>query len=339
VKAGDRRSVGSRAWVTQLGFGGTAIGNLFRARTDAEADATLHAAWDAGVRYFDTAPLYGLTLSESRFGRFFSGRTRDSFSISTKVGRMLLPMAPQEAPLAAYVDVPRFRPRFDYSGDAILRSFEASLVRLGVDRIDILYLHDLTPMNTGSEEAYRHHLRIFLEEGGHDAMVRLRSEGQVNAIGVGVGAWQAAHELVERGDFDACLLAGRYTLLEQEALAVFLPLCLKRGVGVVIGGPYNSGILATGAVAGAMYNYKPAPPDVLETVRKVESVCADFGVSLSAASIQFPLHHPAVVSVIPGTGSPTEVAQAVAALESKVPENFYRALKNRGLLAPNAPTP
>jgi D-threo-aldose 1-dehydrogenase len=340
VRAADRRTVGrTDAWVTRLGFGGTAIGNLFAARTEREAADTLASAWDAGIRYFDTAPLYGLTLSETRIGRFLASRPRNDFSISTKVGRMLVPLGEGEPPVAAYVDVPRLRPHYDFTGDAILRCFEGSLVRLGLERVDILYLHDLTPMNMRSEEAYRHHFRVFFEQGGHEAMVRLRGEGSVGAIGIGVGDWRAAEELMTHGDFDACLLAGRYTLLEQEALASFLPLCERRNVGVVIGGPYNSGILATGAVPGALYNYHPAPPDVLARVAAIEATCRDFGTPLAAVALQFPLHHPAVVSVIPGAGSSREVATAVETMECRIPPGLYSALKARGLLAAGAPTP
>jgi len=340
MKASDRCRIGARGpEVTLLGFGGAAIGNLYRARSDDEARETLQAAWEAGVRYIDTAPLYGLTLSERRIGDFVKDKPRDSFTISTKVGRMLDPLAPGEpSPAAAYVDTPRFKPRFDYRGEAILASFEASLERLGLDHVDVLYLHDLTPINHGSQEAYQAHFRTFFDAGGHEAMIRLRAEGRVGAIGVGVGHWPAAQQLIEEGDFDACLLAGRYTLLEQEALASFLPLCERRGVGVVIGAPYNSGILATGAVEGATYNYRPAPPAILERVRRIKAVCQAHGAPLIAAALQFPLHHPAVASIVPGVGSPQEVAAAVATLETALPPALYAELKAEGLLAEAAPT-
>ncbi len=339
MNPGDRRGLGERGpLVTTLGFGGTAIGNLYRARSDTEAADTLQAAWEAGVRYFDTAPLYGLSLSEQRIGAFLRGRDRKDFVISTKVGRMLDPLGEGEpAAVAAYVDVPRYRPRFDYTSDAILRSFEASLERLGLDHIDVLYLHDLTPMNHGGDEPFEVHYRSFFEQGGHEAMVDLRKAGRVGAIGIGVGHWQAAQRLITDGDFDACLLAGRYTLLEQEALESFLPLCQRRGVGVVIGGPYNSGILATGAVEGATYNYRPAPPHILARVRRIERVCAAHGVPLIAAALQFPLHHPAVASTIPGAGSVEEVRAAADTLATPVPSALYADLKTEGLIAAEAP--
>jgi D-threo-aldose 1-dehydrogenase len=338
LRADERIAIGSRlVWVTRLGFGGTGVGNLFRARSDIEAQATLEAAWGAGIRYFDTAPLYGLTLSETRIGSFLASRQRADYSVSTKVGRTLAALASGETPMRAYVDAPALKPQFDYSRDAILRGFEASLARLQVDKVDILYLHDLTPMNIGSDEEYRRHFRVFFDAGGHEAMVRLRAEGKAGAIGIGVGHWPAAQELIEHGEFDACLLAGRYTLLEQDALASFLPLCERRGVRVVVGGPYNSGILATGATADAVYNYQPAPQQVLDRVRRIEQVCAEFETPLAAAALQFPLHHPAVASVIPGAGSVDEVRQAVATLERPIPTELYSAMKARGLLAADAP--
>jgi D-threo-aldose 1-dehydrogenase len=338
MRAADIRRLGASALsVSTLGFGTTAIGNLYRARTDAEADAALGAAWDAGVRYVDTAPLYGLTLSEQRLGAFLKGRPRGEVVISTKVGRLLEPPATDGFVAQVYKDAPKLTPRFDYTGDGIRRSFEESLARLGVEHIDLLYLHDLAPMNHASQEAYDHHFKSFFDAGGHEVMQTLKREGRVTAVGVGVGSAEAAARLLAAGDFDACLLAGRYTLLEQGALADFLPLCERRGVGVVIGGPYNSGILATGAVEGATYNYRPAPPDVAARVRRVEAVCTAHEVPLIAAALQFPLHHAAVASTIPGLATAQEVAQAVELINLPIPPEFYAALKAQDLIAADAP--
>ncbi len=339
MRASDRRRLGrSPVEVTVLGFGGTGIGNLYRPRSDGEAAATVQAAWDAGVAYFDTAPLYGLTLSEQRLGAFFRGRPREAFTLSTKVGRMLRPPAdPTAFVTTVYPDAPSLRPHFDYTGPAIRRSFAESLERLGVEMVDLLYLHDLAPMNHTSPEAYERHFRSFFEEGGYAAMAELKAGGRVRAIGVGVGSAEAATRLLKEGDFDAVLLAGRYTLLEQGALGDFLPLCERRGVGVVIGGPYNSGILATGAVEGATYNYRPASPEVLERVRRIEQICKAHNTPLIAAALQFPLHHPAVVSTIPGLATAAEVVQAVEMLEWPIPEAFYDDLRAEGLLADHAP--
>ncbi len=341
MRASDRRALGrSGVEVSLLGFGGTAIGNLFAAQTDETARATMDAAWDQGVRYFDTAPLYGLGLSEQRMGAALADRPREEFVISTKVGRVLDPGDGAAAARASmfYLDTPNVKPRFDYTHDGIMRSFGESLGRLGMDRIDVLLLHDLAPHNQGSVEAYEAQYEVFFGKGGYEAMTALRDQGAVKAIGVGVGDWRAAQRLVEQGDFNAVLLAGRYTLLEQDALASFLPLCEARGVGVVIGGPYNSGILATGAVEGARYNYRPAPPEVMEKVARIEKVCAAHKVSLTAAALQFPLHHPAVSSTIPGAGTPQEVATAAHTLAEPVPSSLYEALIAEGLLNPDAPT-
>lgn len=338
MRAAETRRLGRIGLhVSRLGFGSTAIGNLYRARTEGEAQAALQAAWDAGVRYIDTAPLYGLTLSEQRLGAFLADRPRDGFVISTKVGRMLEPPASRGFVAEVYKDAPELTPRFDYTGDAVRRSFEASLERLGLDRVDILYLHDLAPMNHASAEAYEQHFRSFFDEGGHEAMLALKAEGRVRAVGVGVGSAEAAQRLIQEGEFDACLLAGRYTLLEQGALDSFLPLCEARGVGVVIGGPYNSGVLATGAVEGATYNYRPAPPEVMDRVRRIEQVCAAHDTPLIAVALQFPLHHPAVASTIPGLGAASEVAEAVELIARDIPLALYTDLKAEGLLARDAP--
>jgi len=338
VRPDDLRTLGRTGIeLTLLGFGGATIGNLGRAYTDAEARETLEAAWRAGVRYLDTAPLYGVSLSERRIGEFLATRPAGEAVVSTKVGRLLDPVAPGQAPHPAFVDVPPLVPRFDYSRDGILRSFDESLGRLGLERIDILFLHDLAPMNQGGDAAYEAQFRILFERGGHDAMVELRAAGRVRAIGLGLGDWRAAERLIAEGDFDACLLAGRYTLLEQTALESFLPLCQRRGVGVVIGGPYNSGILATGAVAGARYNYRPAPAEILERVKRIEAVCRSYATPLIAAALQFPLHHPSVASTIPGMATPSEIAAAVETLSRPVPRALYEDLKSKGLIAAEAP--
>jgi D-threo-aldose 1-dehydrogenase len=337
MKPYERRTLGRTGIeLTLLGFGGATIGNLRRAYTDAEARAALEAAWGAGVRYIDTAPYYGVSLSERRIGDFL-GEGRPGALVSTKVGRVLAPLAPGQPPFPAFVDAPPLHPRFDYTRDGVLRSFDESLRRLGRERIDVLYLHDLAPMNHGGQEPYEQHFRAFFEDGGYEAMVELRASGRAAAIGIGLGDWRAAERLIESADFDACLLAGRYTLLEQTALEGFLPLCARRGVGLVIGGPYNSGVLATGAIEGAQYNYRPPPPEVLEKVRRIERVCEAHGVALIAAALQFPLLHPSIASVIPGTATPAEVSAAVATLETPIPAGLYADLKAEGLIAADAP--
>ena len=292
---------------TALGMGTAPLGNLYRAVDDAEAQAALQGAWDAGARYFDTAPLYGLGLAETRLNQFLRGKPRDAYVLSTKVGR-LMQVCPQgeHTGVGKWFKVPSRREVYDYSRDGVLRSVEFSLERLGVDRIDILYVHDLDIFTHGSKEASDARIEEFMASG-YGALVELRDQGVVKAIGGGQNEWQVCQTLLERGDFDLFLLAGRYTLLEQEALTSFLPLCAARGVGIALGGPYNSGILATGAKPGAFYNYDPAPKRILDRVDAIDRVCARHGVKLIEAALQFPLHHPCVLSVIPGGQSAAEV--------------------------------
>ena len=332
----DRHGTGGLTF-TELGLGTAPLGNLYRAISDEAADAVFDAAWDAGVRYFDTAPLYGLGLSETRLNRFLRGKPRDEYVLSSKIGR-LLKAATEETRTGhgKWFDVPLRQEVYDYGYDATLRSVEFSLERLGVDRIDILYAHDLDVFTHGSQAASDARLNEFME-GGYKALLRLRDEGVISAFGAGLNEWQPCQFLVERGDFDIFLLAGRYTLLEQEALESFLPLCLDRGIGIVIGGPYNSGILATGAREGAFYNYDPAPPDILERVARIEAMCDRHGVRLVDAAFQFPLRHPAVVSVIPGGQGPSEMQSNLRAAEAEIPEAFWSDLKAEGLLREDAP--
>lgn len=322
---------------TEIGVGTAPLGNLYRAITDDEAQAVLARAWDAGLRYFDTAPLYGFGLSETRLNRFLRGKDRDSYVLSTKVGRLLAASTPQERDgQGKWFDVPNRREIYDYGYDGVMRSLEVSLERLGVDRVDILFVHDLDVFNHGSQAALDARLAELME-GGYRALLRLRDEGVIRAFGAGVNEWQPCQWLAERGDFDIFLLAGRYTLLEQEALVSFLPLAQSRGIGVVIGGAYNSGILATGPRPGAFYNYDPAPQHILDRVARIETVCARHGVRMLDAAFQFPLRHPAVVSVIPGGQGVAEMDSNLAAARATIPPALWAELKSEGLLRPDAP--
>jgi len=323
---------------TELGFGAAPIGNLYRAIGDDAAQAILTAAWDAGVRYFDTAPLYGLGLSETRLNQFLRGKPRDEYVISTKVGRLLRPCRPGEErdTIGKFFDVPARKEVFDYGFDGVMRSFEASLERLGLDRVDILYAHDLDIFTHGSGEAMQARIDAFMG-GGYAALLRLRDEGVIRAFGAGVNEWLPCQMLAERGDFDLFLLAGAYTLLDQAALDSFLPLAAARGIGVVIGAPYNSGVLATGARPGAFYKYEPAPDWVLDRVARMQTVCDRHGVRLVDAAFQFPLRHPAVVSVIPGGQAVPEVTSNTQAARAEVPAALWADLKAEGLLRPDAP--
>lgn len=333
-----RRSGSARIDFTALGLGTAPLGNLYRAIRDDEARAVLERAWAGGVRYYDTAPLYGLGLSERRLGALLRDKDRDGYVLSTKAGRLLEACNPDERTgIGTWFEVPARREVFDYGYDGILRSFELSLERLGADRVDILYVHDLDTSHHGSKAAVEARIDEFMASG-YRAMVSLREQGTVNAIGGGLNDWEACQLLAERGDFDLFLLAGRYTLLEQEALESFLPLCERRGIGVVIGGPYNSGILASGPAPGAFYNYRPAPEPVRERVARLDAVCRSHRVRLVDAAFQFPLRHPCVVSVIPGGQGLSEIESNLRAAEAHVPPALWDDLKTEGLMRADAPT-
>ena len=324
---------------TELGFGTAPLGNLYRSISDNDARATLDAAWDGGVRYYDTAPLYGLGLSETRLNSFLRDKPRDEYVLSSKVGRLIQPCSEEHrAGVGKWFDVPCRREQFDYSYDGVMRSFEHSFSRLGVDRIDILYVHDLCISTHGSKEISDMRIEEFFGARGYDAMVSLRDQGVIRAIGGGVNEWEVCQTLAERGDFDLFLLAGRYTLLEQTALDSFLPLCDKRGIGIVTGGPYNSGILATGAKPGAFYNYEPALQPVIDRVNAIESVCNAHDVRMVDAAFQFPLLHPAHVAVIPGGQAVNEMTGNLKAAQADIPDSLWTDLKKEGLLRKDAPT-
>jgi D-threo-aldose 1-dehydrogenase len=312
---------------------------MYRPLTEKEARATLDAAWAHGCRYYDTAPLYGLGLSETRLNGFLRAKPRDSYVLSTKIGRLLefCPLAERSRP-QAFFETPSRKEVFDYSRDGVMRSIEFSLERLGVDHIDVVYAHDVDVFTHGSAEAADARIREFMT-GGYKALVELREQGAIKAFGAGINEWQIAERLAREGDFDVFLLAGRYTLLEQEALTSFLPLCVEKKIGVVIGGPFNSGILATGPKPGAHYNYAPASAEIMQRVRDLEAACKAHGVKLAEAALRFPLSHPAVVSVIPGGQKPGEVSRNAEMAQAKIPPALWRVLKAKGLVRADAPTP
>ena len=323
---------------TELGFGAAPLGNLYKATSEKDAQATLEAAWTQGVRYFDTSPLYGLGLSETRLNHFLRDKKRESYVLSTKVGRLLEVCEPsQRTGIGKFFNTPNRREIYDYSYDGAMRSLEFSLERLGLDSIDIVYVHDLDVFTHGSEAARDVHVKTFMGSG-YKALIKMRDEKIIKAFGAGINEWQVAETLTKAGDFDVFLLAGRYTLLEQEALNSFLPLCEQRGIGIVLGGPYNSGILATGPKKGAYYNYDPAPKPILERVAKIESIVNKHKVKLPEAALRFPLLHPSVVSVIPGAVTPKEVALNVKTLSAKIPKALWKELKTAGLMDEHAKT-
>lgn len=328
-----------RLSLTVLGFGGAPLGNLYTALTESVADATLSAAWDAGIRVFDSAPFYGLGLSEERFGRVLTAHPRDTYVLSTKIGRVLRDCSPEDVPETVFSETPSRTFEFDYSYDGVMRSHEDSLRRLKQDRIDILLVHDIDAPTHGSREAADARVRELFDKGGYRALEELRDAGTVKAIGAGVNEWEVAETLLGLGDFDCFLLAGRYTLLEQEALDTFLPLCEERDVGIILGGPFNSGILATGAVPGAHYDYGPAPSNILARVARLDAVCVSHGVKLIEAALQFVLAHPAVKTVIPGANDPAQVEANLGLLDAKIPTELWADLKSQGLIPPQAPVP
>ncbi|NIA52940.1 aldo/keto reductase [Massilia sp. TW-1] len=319
--------------VSALGLGCAQLGGLYDPMTELDALALVDAAWDLGIRYFDTAPYYGFTLSERRLGAALRARARDAYVISTKVGRLMRPdpgVRPGECGWAAPLP---FRPHYDYTYDAVLRSHEDSLQRLGMDRVDILYVHDIGRLTHGDMHA--HYWNQLTEGGGFRALERLRAEGAIKAFGLGVNEWEAIADALDVCALDCVLLAGRYTLLEQASLAPLMDRCARAGTSVVIGGPFNSGILA----GTNKFNYEDAPRAVVERVQALAAVCREFDVPLQAAALQFPMAHPAVVSCIPGAQHPAQLRQNAAWFGQPLPAGLWDALRRAGLLDAAAPVP
>ncbi|MQP68076.1 aldo/keto reductase [Niveispirillum sp. SYP-B3756] len=329
----------TRLRVPEIGFGAAPLGNLYRPVAEAQASATLAAALDAGLTHIDTAPYYGFGLSERRVGDAVRGR--QDIVLSTKVGRLLAPdgSVQDDAERHGFRSALPFRPVYDYSHDGILRSWEASLQRLGLARIDILYVHDIGRQTHG--DAHEAMLGQLTQGGGFRALERLRAEGAISAFGIGVNELQACLDCLSLADLDVILLAGRYTLLEQGALDRLMPVCAERGITLTLGGVFNSGILATGTRGPFIghYNYAPAAAEIVERVRRIEDICARHTVPLPAAALQFALAHPQVSSVIPGLDCPERV-QAIAALrQTPIPPDLWVELRASGLLRADAPVP
>ena len=324
--------------VTRLGFGGASIGGLHRPVSDEDAQDTVRRAWDMGIRSFDTAPLYGYGASERRVGAVLREHPRDSFVLSTKVGRLIRrtddigpnddvdPQRLDGQEDAFYARSEPVRLVFDYSADGVRRSLDESLARLGVDRVDIALIHD--PDN---------HWEAAID-GAYPALARLREEGVVKAIGAGMNQWEMLARFVRETDIDVVLVAGRYTLLDQSAFGELLPLCLERGVGVLVGGVMNSGVLVNPA-PGSRFDYVPAPPEIVDRAGRLREACDRHGVPLRAAAAQFPLAHPAVASLVAGVRNVTQLDEYPALLGERIPAALWDELCDDGLIPPDAPVP
>ena len=314
--------------VTRLGLGGAPFGGLF---TDVEQRAavdSIKTAMDLGIQYLDTAPLYGTGKSEHFYSEALAGLNRDDFVLSTKVGRVLNP-ADSPASDDVSVNLPPLKAEFDFSRDGVLRSLDESLRRLKLDRVDILFIHDPDDFH---EQAIRE---------AFPALAELRSQGVIRAIGVGMNFWEPLARFAGEADFDCFLLAGRYTLLDQSGLAELLPLCREKSMSIILGGPYNSGVLASDLSdeARTTYFYRETPPEVLEQARRIKSVCDRHDVPLKAAALQFGLAHPAVAATIPGARSAAEVEDNLSMASFDIPADLWSELKHEKLIPEHAPTP
>ncbi|GGI29882.1 aldo/keto reductase [Bradyrhizobium guangdongense] len=312
--------------VTAIGLGSAPLGGLFSPVSDADAEATLAAGWSAGIRFYDTAPLYGFGLAERRLGAFLRRQPRESYAISTKVGRLL--RVPDGAAVEDdhYKGTPRERPVFDFSHDGVMRSVEESLVRLGLDRVDVLLVHD---PDDHYDEAVG---------GAFRALERLRADGTIKAIGAGMNQSEMLVRFAEAVPVDCFLLAGRYTLLDQGALDALFPVCTAKNIGILLGGIYNSGILANPHM-GAKFNYEDADPALVGRALALDELCRKHGTELKAAALQFCMAHPAVTVAVMGARNAAEVADNIAMSERKVPQAFWQELRARGLVDARAPLP
>jgi D-threo-aldose 1-dehydrogenase len=321
--------------------GGTAFGNIFRRVDNRDVSEAVDSAFAAGLNYFDTAPVYGYGVSETRLGEVLSPRPRDSYVLSSKVGWRLDAVSEAPATGGLFVDVPLRKQVMDFSRESILRSLDETFTRLQTDHLDIVFVHDPdegASINPADIPRAPSHVKEVMNET-YPALHALREQGVVGAIGVGMCQHEMLTEFAGLGDFDCFLLAGRYTLLEQTGLQPFLDQCSKMSISIIIGSPFNSGILATGATPGATYNYGPASEDVLHRVAQIEWVGERHGVALPAAALQFALGHPAVVSVIPGARSEVEMRQNLEHFDANIGADYWAELKEQHLLDPGSPTP
>jgi D-threo-aldose 1-dehydrogenase len=311
--------------VTEISFGCAPLGNLYRPVREEAVEEVLAAAWDSGIRFFDTAPHYGGGLAEERLGRFLSTKKRDDYAISTKVGRILHRVPKEEAEDHAFVDAHPIRLEYDYSGDGIMRSLEASHKRMGLDRFDILFVHDIGELTHGKEKNAGH-MKAF-RDSGIRRLNDLRDQGVIKAWGLGVNEVEVLLEVMKDTHLDCILMAGRYSLLDRSAERELLPLCRERGTSFIIGGVFNSGILATGPVPGATFNYMEANEDVRSRVAKMQEVATAAGTDLATAALQFPFHEPVVASVLLGTTKASSLKRNMASLEPRLDASVFKAFE------------
>jgi D-threo-aldose 1-dehydrogenase len=335
-----KRALGrSGVEVTQLGFGSASLGELFNKTPEEVAVATVRTAWDAGIRYFDTAPWYGRGLSELRVGAGLRDRPRDEFVLSTKVGRWLrAPTDPSRFSGAPWVGGAPFEVVFDYSYDGIMRAYEQSQLRLGLARYDLAVIHDLDEWYHLPQPKLTAYF-MQLATSGWRAIDELRSSGLLKGVGAGINHVGLIPRFLDLVDPDFFLVSMPYTLLRQDVLDHELPLCVERGIGLVIGAVFQSGILATGKAEGSHSDYAPPTPEVIERVLRIDAVCTRHGVPIAAAALQFPFGHPTVASVIPGAWKPSQVERNVASFRHPIPADLWAELKHEGLLREDAPTP
>jgi D-threo-aldose 1-dehydrogenase len=307
--------------VTEISFGCAPLGNLYRPVTEEAVNDVLTTAWDSGIRFFDTAPHYGGGLAEERLGRFLATKKRDDYVISTKVGRILHRVPRHEAEDHAFVDAHPIRLEYDYSGDGIMRSLEASHKRMGLDRFDILFVHDIGEFTHGKEKNDGH-MKAF-RDSGIKRLDDLRDQGVIKAWGLGVNEVEVLLDVMRDTHLDCILMAGRYSLLDRSAERDLLPLCRARGTSFVIGGVFNSGILATGPVPGATFNYMEANEDVRSRVAKMQDVATAAGTDLATAALQFPFHEPVVASVLLGTTKASSLKRNMASFETRLDKAVF----------------
>jgi D-threo-aldose 1-dehydrogenase len=327
-----RRIGRTKLEVTEVSFGAAALGGLYRACPRETAMETLQAAWDSGIRYFDVAPWYGLGLAERRVGDFLRDQPGKEWVLSTKVGRLLRPVPTGTVPDYSYVDPLSFDADYDYSYDGIMRSVEFSYARLGLNHIDILYVHDIGVYTHGAAKNAVYQKQLL--DSGIKALEELKSSGAISAFGLGVNEVPVCLDVMRNADIDCILMAGRYTLLDRSAVAELLPLCRQKGTSLVVGGVFNSGILATGPVPGSHFDYMPANDDVLAKVGAMEAIAKKHGVPLAAPALQFPLRNPLVSSVLIGTAKASSLERNMQLFEPALPDTIFPEFDNLTLVAP-----